>query len=356
MTKRILMMLALLLVTLSGCAQQPAEPILDEEGCLLHLGLVTNHGGVDDDSYNQAVWSGILRFAEENEIKKNCYGYFQAMEMDEYVPYLTELAEDEVDLIVAADYNFTEAVNRVSKMYPEQKFLLIDSETSAPNVASFTFKAEEGSYLAGVAAALKAKEMEKNAVGFIGGEKGDLIGAFQAGFEQGVASVDPQMTVLVNYVGDYYNQSLAMDLAIAQYDAGAGVIYHAAGDAGMGIIAEAKGRMNVYVIGVDKDQYEAGMTESGLSVVLTSMIKQIEEASYKTAQAVLNHEFTAGHTEIGLKEGGVSLELSEGRNLSPEQIEMIQAVQNKIINEEIVVIKEPQLDETLYEEEEEAEE
>lgn len=351
MTKRILMMLALLLVMLSGCKDETIEPMVDEEGCLLHLGLVTNHGGVDDDSYNQAVWSGILRFAEENDLKKHCYGYFQAMETNEYVPYLTELAEDEVDLIVAADYNFTDAIDRVSKMYPNQKFLLIDSESAQPNVASFTFKAEEGSYLAGVAAALKAKEMEKTTVGFIGGEKGALIGAFQAGFEQGVAFVDPQMTVLVNYVGDYYDQSLAMDLAISQYDAGAGVIYHAAGDAGLGIIAEAKGRMNVYVIGVDKDQYEEGMTESGLSVVLTSMIKRIEDASYETAQAVLNREFMAGHTEIGLKEGGVSLELSAERNLSSEQIEKIQAVQDKIINEEIVVSKEPLLNETVYEEE-----
>ena len=334
-----------LLVLMSGCSRlkEKQEPEPDSDGCLMHIGLVTDSSGVDDNAFNQQVWNGILRFAEEQSLKSACYSYYQTMEESEAIPYLTQLAEDQTDLIIAADYQFIDAINTVAAMYPERNFLLIDNQAAPSNVVSALFKAEEGSYLAGMAAALKAQEMGMTAVGFIGGKSGELIGAFQAGYEQGVWAVDQTMTILVSYTEDFYDVDQAAEWAYRQYEAGAAVIYHAAGNAGAGILNEAKGRQNVFVIGVDHDQYEEGRVESGDSVVLTSMIKRVDEASYRTLQQVQQGTFSGGVQVFGLAEEGVGLELTEGRNLTVDQIAQLQAAADQIKNGNLIISNEPTL-------------
>lgn len=343
----------LIFITMAGCTQKKAPELQeDAHGCLMHIGLVTDRSGVDDNAFNQSVWNGITRFAEEQGIPSQCYGYLQAISEEEYIPYLCQLAEEDYDLIIAADYQFVDAVNTVAKTYPNHHFLLIDNESELPNVSSALFSAHEGSFLAGVAAALKAQELESHTVGFIGAKSSDLIGAFQAGFEQGVAAIDSEMSILISYTEDFYDEVIAQDMAFLQFEAGASVIYHAAGNAGIGVINEAKEWSDVWVIGVDYDQYEEGMKEEGTSVILTSMLKRVDQASYLSAMAVLEGQFTGGVRQFTLAEEGVSLELSEDRNLSEEQIKIIEDYAAKIKNNEISVSQHPQLSISEFNEEE----
>lgn len=149
MRKKIILSLGLaLLFMLGGCKEEEtAEAEFYADGCRLHLGLVTDQSGVDDNAFNQLVWEGLLRFGAENEIRESCFGYYAAMDESEKLPFLTQLAEEKYDLIIAADYDFVDAINAVAEIYPSLNFLLIDNTSSSENVLSVEFKAEEAAYL-----------------------------------------------------------------------------------------------------------------------------------------------------------------------------------------------------------------
>ena len=143
---------------------------------------------------------------------------------------------------------------------PKQKYLIIDTVVPKPNVASAVFAEHEGSFLVGVAAGLKAKVDGKKVVGFLGGMQFPLIERFQAGFEQGVQAALPEykswkrgadmslvaddgkFKILVDYAGDFGAPDKGQAIAQKQFNAGAYIIFHAAGGTGNGMIKDAKER------------------------------------------------------------------------------------------------------------------
>lgn len=299
------------------------------EGCSVLIGLVTDTGGVDDKSFNQSAWEGLTQFAEENNLQE-CIQYLQSDSEADYIPNLTGYAEEGYDLVIAVGYLFQDAVDTVSVQYPDTNFLFIDSESLSDNVMSAVYNAEQGSYLVGVAAGLKAIENESKMVGFLGGMEGDLIGSFQAGYEQGVLSVCPDCVIYVDYADSFSDDAKGQQLAAKQYGAGVSVIYQAAGNAGNGVIKEAKERGDVWAIGVDKDQYEDGKVADGSSIILTSMVKRVDISTYTAATEVLNGTFEGGVMIFDLTNEGVGAELSSGRNLTDEEIAQIQGYADDI--------------------------
>jgi basic membrane protein A len=193
---------------------------------------------------------------------------------------------------------FEDSLIEAAANYPEQQFLILDMVVDADNVASAVFAEHEGSFLVGVAAALKAQAAGEDTVGFIGGMDFGLIQKFEAGFEAGVWAVDPTMTVLVDYAGSFTDAQIGQTLAAKQFDAGAYVIFHAAGGTGNGLISEAKDRRlagdDVWAIGVDKDQYDDGIYEGTNSAVLTSMMKRVDVAAYLVSVDTYEGNFPGG--------------------------------------------------------------
>ena len=306
------------------------------------VGLVTDTGGIDDKSFNQGTWEGVLKFAEEFDLPEENYRYLQSDSDADYIPNISAFADEQLDLIIMPGFLFEDALTETSEDYPDQNFLIIDSVVQADNVASALFAEPEGSFLAGVAAALKAQAAGKDTVGFIGGGDFGLIHGFEAGYAAGVHAVDPDMTVLVDYVGDFVDAGKGQALAVKQYDAGAYVIYHAAGGAGNGAISEAKSRRtngeDVWVIGVDKDQFEEGVyNDDGDSAILTSMVKRVDVAAYDVAKATLDGEFPGGQTLIfDLENNGVGLP-DENPNLTEAMLTTIAGYRDDIIAGDITV-------------------
>lgn len=167
------------------------------------------------------TWNGIKEFAKENGLDDSCIKYMQSKNDSDYEPNLSSFADEGYDLVVAAGFKFDKAIENVAPTYPDTHFLVIDTVSKEANVQSATFKAEQSSYLAGVAAAMQTKAQGGDTVGFIGGEEQDLIIAFQAGFEQGVKSIDPNMKIYVDYAGGFDKTEMGSTLAEKQYAAGA---------------------------------------------------------------------------------------------------------------------------------------
>ncbi|MEA1976257.1 MAG: BMP family ABC transporter substrate-binding protein [Bacillota bacterium] len=349
-----LVVLSLVMAAFVGCAKKeepvaveeptpaeeeaPAEEPVAEEVAFT-VGLVTDVGGIDDKSFNQGTWEGIVRFAEDTGVETN---YLQSASDADYIPNLSTFSDEELDVIIAPGFLFADAMTEVSANFPDQKYLIIDMVVGdRSNVASAVFAEHEGSFLTGVAAALKAEEAGENTVGFIGGMDFDLIQKFEAGFEAGVATVNPDMKVLIEYAGSFSDTQIGQTLAAKMYDQGAYIIYHAAGGTGNGLIKEAKDRRtngeDVWAIGVDKDQYADGIYEEGKSAVLTSMMKRVDVAAYDVSEKTLAGEFPGGEILVySLSNDGVGIPV-ENPNLSDAIVSTVDEYKTKVISGEIEV-------------------
>ncbi len=314
----------------------------------LSIGFVTDEGGIDDKSFNQTSWEGIVKFAEEAGLKVNeDVRYLQSKAETDYIPNLSNFAEEGSSLVVAAGYKFADAILKTAELYPDQKILIIDVDwldpAKTPNVRQAVFSEHEGSFLVGVAAALKTIAAGKDTVGYITGGEGATMNKFEAGYQAGVWAVSPTLKILRDNADGFANAEKGKTLAAKQYNAGAYVIYHAAGGTGIGVIQEAATRRDagedVWVIGVDTNQYELGKygTE-GKSAVLTSMLKGVDIASYNASKDLAEGKFTAGVIEYTLKDGGVGIPASNP-NLTEEDIKVIEEYKAKIVSGEIVVPK-----------------
>jgi len=310
------------------------------------IGLVTDLGGIDDKSFNQGTWEGVVRFAKTLNLAQGTgYKYLQSSAEADYVPNLSTFADEKLDLIVAPGFLFEKALGEVADKYPNQKMLLIDAVVSKPNVASAVFAEHEGSFLVGVAAGLKAKADGKNTVGFIGGMQFPLIERFQAGFEQGVKAVFPEARILVDYAGDFGAPDKGQALAQKQYNAGAYIIFHAAGGTGNGMIKEAKERSEKgdirWAIGVDKDQYTDGAYGAGKSAVLTSMMKRVDVAAHDVAKMVHEGKFPGGQTLVfSLANDGVGIPQTNP-NLSADVVAQVRDFGKRIASGALKVSEVP---------------
>ncbi|KRL62987.1 BMP family lipoprotein [Lactobacillus psittaci] len=318
------------------------------------IALITDGNGIDDKSFNQAVWRGFQAYGKEHNLSqgKGGYQYFQSSSAADFVPNFTQAANAGYQTIYGVGYMITDAVKSTAKKFPKKNFVIIDDVvTGKKNIASATFKSNDSSYLAGVAAAYSTKT---NTVGFIGGAKSTVLDLFEAGFKQGVADtakkLNKKVTVLDQYIGNFTSIDKAKSIAQSMYAKKADIIYQAAGNAGNGVFQEAKDLNSekavndkVWVIGVDIDQSSQGKyTAKGgqkSNFTLTSVLKGLNIAAKEIADKAYQGKFPGGkHLVFGLQDNGVSL--TKG-NLNSKAWKAVQQARQDIIDGKIKVATSP---------------
>ena len=235
-----------------------------------------------------------------------------------------------------------DAVKEIADQRTDAKLAIIDSVVDAPNVASVLFKEQEGAFLAGVVAASMSTEGK---IGFIGGQSIPVIKRFEAGFVAGAKAVNPDIVIDIYYAEAFDKAELGKTAANRMYSSGIDIIFHAAGGTGNGVFTEAKERKekdpnaNVWVIGVDADQYEEGKVGDH-NVTLTSMLKGVGNAVIDISNRAKAGEFPGGQTIVyGLAEDGVGL--ADSRGAIPEDVlKTVEDYKAKIVSGEIVVPEE----------------
>ena len=193
-------------------------------------------------------------------------------------------------------------MEEVAAANPEVNFAIVDDASLAdvPNVASLTFAEEQGSYLVGVAAGKKTKT---NKVGFIGGVNIPLIQKFQAGFEAGVKAANPAATVTAKYITEppdfagFNSPQQGETIATGMYNDGIDIIYAAAGGSGAGVFKAAKATGNLG-IGVDSDQYNSPTLADVKDVIMTSMLKKVDVATYDFITSAVNGEVAHRRAQV----------------------------------------------------------
>lgn len=269
----------------------------------LKIGLVLDKGGKDDKSFNASAYEGVNRAKKDLGID---FKYVEATDFNAIENLHRQFAKKEFDLIIGVGFIQTDAVKKVAAQFPKLNFALVDGEVNLPNVRSLMFEEQEGSFLVGALAAMKSKT-EK--IGFIGGMDIPLIRRFEMGFEAGAKQVNPKAKVISNYIGvtpeAWNNPAKAKELALSQYNTGVEVTFVAAGASGTGAFDAAEEKKKL-AIGVDSNQ---NWMKPGF--VLTSMLKRVDQAVFKTIEDLKNGKFKAEVVRFGLKDKGVDYALDD---------------------------------------------
>ena len=346
-----LVLSALMTTGLVACGNSSNDSSNSGEGTL-KVGMVTDSGTIDDKSFNQGTWEGIIEAEENLGIEKNYLKPSGETEAD-YLTEIQNLYDSGYKFIVGPGFKLETAIYKAQEKYEDAKFVLIDGEPNdgngnylvADNTVAIQFAEQEGGFVAGVAAAL---ELQTGEFGFIGGMESSAVKRFNYGFQQGVAYANENLGTSVSlksenivYSGSFTDLALGQQIAAQMYDRGVKVIFAAAGGTGMGAITEAKTRTvngeEAWVIGVDCDQYADGIYEGNKSVILTSAIKKVNEAAYQMIEAELNNEFPGGQSLIfNAKNNAVGIP-EENPNLSEDTVAKVNEVLNAIKSGEIQV-------------------
>jgi basic membrane protein A len=274
--------------------------------------IVYDLGGKFDKSFNEGVYNGAEQFKKDAGVD---YQDFEVQNDSQREQALRNFAKKGFSPIIAVGFSQAQAVEKVAAEFPDTKFAIIDMVVDKPNVASIVFKEHEGSYLVGILAAMASKTGK---VGFVGGMDIALIRKFACGYVGGVKSVNANATVIQNMTGTtgaaWSDPVKGGELAKSQFDQGADVVYHAAGGTGLGVLQAAadSGKLG---IGVDSNQNHLHPGK-----VLTSMLKRVDTATYKTFEAAMKDSFKPGVQVLGLAEGGVGWALDDNNKalITPE--------------------------------------
>ncbi len=276
-------------------------------GSDIRVGLTTSIAGLGDQGFNDLAAAGVQQAEEDLAVDGQVV---EAEAETDYVPNLQGFAEDDYELVYAVGFLMQDALREVAETNADTNFAIIDAVVDLPNVASITFREEQGSFLAGVFAGLMSQAAEAGdipkmdgsaKVGFIGGGDVPLIHKFEEGYVQGVHAVDPEIEVVIGYAGSFTDPAAGKELALSQYNSGVDIIYQAAGPTGTGVI-EAAVELDRFIIGVDADQNPVAPDH-----VITSMLKNVDAAVYQTIESVVDGTFAGGQRVFGIDNGGVGL-------------------------------------------------
>lgn len=287
--------------------------------------VVYGTGGKFDKSFNEAAYNGAEKFKKETGVD---YRDFEPTSDTQGEQALRNFASRGYNPVVAVSFAWTSALEKVAAEFPDTKFYIIDSVVDLKNVHSIVYKEEEGSYLVGLLAGMKAKSGK---VGFVGGMDIPLIRKFACGYAQGAKAANAKIEVFQNMIGTtgaaWNDPVRAGELTKNQIDQGADVIYAAAGASGLGVLQTAADNKK-FSIGVDSNQ---NYLHPGS--VLTSMVKGVDLAVYNAFSDVKNDKFTAGTQALGIKEGGVSAALDDNNKslITPEMLAAVEKAKADIV-------------------------
>ncbi|WP_024833322.1 BMP family lipoprotein [Ruminiclostridium josui] len=296
------------------------------------VGMVTDVGGINDQSFNQSAWEGLQQFSKETNAT---ISYLESKQESDYGTNLDKMADQNNSLIWGIGYAMADAIKTAAAQYPDKTYAIVDNsygDETPSNVIGVVFKAQEPSFLVGYVA---AKTTKTNKVGFVGGIKGDVIDQFEFGYRAGVAyaskELGKEITVNVQYANSFSDQAAGKAIASSMYTKGCDIVFHAAGGAGIGVIEAAK-EANKFAIGVDRDQSHLAPNN-----ILISAMKLVGKAMNLVSTQVKDGKELGGTTQVfGMKEGCVGIP-ENNPNVDQKVLSEAKAVEAKIIDESINV-------------------
>ncbi len=287
------------------------------------IALITDKGDINDKSFNQGAWEGVVAFAEENNISHQYYRP-EDISDDYYLAAIGDAVDAGAKVVVTPGFLFEPAIYSAQTLYPDVKFILLDGAPHTPdystfrtdaNVASVMYAEEESGFLAGYAAVMDGLR----SLGYEGGQAVPAVVAFGNGFLQGAEYAAQELgltagdvEVRYHYTGDFAESPENKATASAMFEAGAEVIFAAGGSVGKSVMAAASEADPVgKVIGVDVDQrYDSETVITSATKGLAASIQQILAAIYDVDTEAEWSDFGGKTTYFNASNDGVGLPTS----------------------------------------------
>ena len=317
----VMLLMAAMLLTACGPKPTPLPPALK-------VGEVTDMGGVDDKSFNALGWKGVQDAIAQLGVDGK---YLESTQQSDYAKNIQQMLTEKMDLIVTVGFLLGVDTATAAKANPLQKFAIIDysfpdcwpgavvgtdcgSDVDLTNVRGLMFQTDQAAFLAGYLAAGMTKTGK---VGTFGGIKLPTVTIFMKGFEAGVKYYNQKHTTTVKvlgwdnatgeglFTGNFNSTDDGRSFATSLVQEGADIILPVAGPVGLGSAAYCKESGKCLIIGVDADWYDTAPEYR--SVELSSVLKKVDVAVFKTIQDVVNGTFTGGTISYTIKDGGVDL-------------------------------------------------
>ena len=330
-----LLMTTMIMGTMAGCGSsgnKTTDKGTTDGNKEFKVAMVTDTGGVNDQSFNQSSWEGLQNFEKNNAGGK--VSYLESKQESDYATNLDKAVDAGNKLVWGIGFAMSDAITKAAKSNPDVSYAIVDNsygDDTPANVTGVMFNAQEPSFIVGYIA---AKTTKTGKVGFVGGIKSGIIDQFQYGYQAGVQyaakELGKDITVDVQYAESFSDASKGKAIANKMFSSGCDIVFHAAGGVGVGVIEAAK-EANKFAIGVDRDQAYLAPDN-----VLTSALKLASVAVENVSKEAMSGNKIGGKTyTYGLKENAVGIP-TENKNMDPAVYKATMEVQDKIKNGTIV--------------------
>ncbi len=321
MKKILALVLVLCMIFALSVTANAAEP-------KIKIGMVTDVGGVNDQSFNQFAWAGLQNLAKEDPTFE--VNYLESKTDADYQTNINTFIDEEYDLIITVGYMLADATREAALDNPDQKFAIVDDATNADleNVACLTFAQEQCSYLVGLIAGYVT---ESKTVGYVQGMVSDTMNLFGVGYISGVLEACPDATVLQYNANSFIDTAGGNTAAKDMITKGADVIYHAAGGTGVGVM-NACAEAEIWGIGVDADQ--AAVLNNDW--IISSALKDTGAGCVAIAKDIKAGNFTGGVHHYTLADGAIDF-ATTGDHIPADVLEKVNAAKEAIIAGDLVV-------------------
>jgi basic membrane lipoprotein Med (substrate-binding protein (PBP1-ABC) superfamily) len=258
----------------------PAADALIESVC-----LVTDVGRVNDGTFNQFAYEGMVRSAEDFDLEST---FIETQAPTDYEANINTCVDEGFDAIITVGFLITDATAAAAAANPDVYFIGIDQFHAEPpdNLVGVLYREDQSGFLAG---ALAAQMSQSGIVAGVYGQDIPPVVKFRNGFEQGARFINPDIETLGVYIDSFTDANRGAAAAEQFIGEGADVIFGAGGQTGSGGIVRAAAE-GVYVIGVDQDEYNTtfgGGETPGAEFLISSAVKRVDQGVYLPLQALV---------------------------------------------------------------------
>ncbi|MBN2056333.1 BMP family ABC transporter substrate-binding protein [bacterium] len=284
-------LVGMLAAACNGCGGGGIEETSNPQG---KVGLVTDVGKVDDKTFNQSAYEGMMRAVSELGLHG---AFIETTQPTDYEKNIQQFIDDGFGLIVTVGFMLGDATRTLALAHPEVSFAIVDFayEPPLPNVRGMVFAEEQSGFLGGALAALMSKSKK---IGFVGGKEIPPVVKFRLGYEAGARLVSPDCRVLSVYIDSFTDPARGKAAAESQIAEGADVLFGCGGTTGSGAVKAANDQ-GVFCIGVDQDEYLTTFSGGPAPYLLTSAMKRVDNAVYQAVKDYATGVFSAG-TQVGV--------------------------------------------------------
>ena len=314
----VIMVLAAIMLPACGISTPTAEPTIapTTEATIAPTapctaGLVTDVGKINDGTFNQYAYMGLLKAEKDLGIGIK---YIETQAQADYGKNIQLLVEQKCEIVVAVGFMMGDAIKDASSKYPDTKFAIVDflydpaiaAADDNKNVRSLLFTEDQAGYMAGALAAAMTKS---GTIAAVGGMEIPPVQKFLKGYEAGAKSIDAAVVVKTVYIDTFTDRARGAEAAKSFMAEGADVIFGAGGQTGSGAI-QAAAEAGAYVIGVDQDEYittfQNGAAPSA-DKIISSAMKRVDQAVFLTIKDVIDGKFSDGATVYNAANAGIGL-------------------------------------------------